>query len=131
MYGWMNWPAMALRWKTQKSKSNHKPCPMPPSHHLLIVDDEDAIAGALATLLAQAGYTVSLARDGYSALRALGLSDDQRAPTLPPINLVILDLLLPGIDGYDVCRRIRQQSPAYVPILMLTARDELADRVIG
>lgn len=89
--------------------------------HILIVDDESRVTGALRRTLAYEGYQVSTAADGESAL-ALARA---KAP-----DLVILDLMLPGIDGLEVCRRL-QAADDRVAILMLTARDTVKDRVTG
>ena len=93
---------------------------MPP-RHILIVDDEAAITTALQTLLTQAGYDVAIAHAGSDAV-TLSASTSY--------DLIILDIMLPDIDGYEVCRRIRQ-APDYVPIVMLTARDEPLDKLLG
>lgn len=87
---------------------------------ILIVDDEEAIAGALHTLLTQSGYQVSVAHSGADALAQFSGNTD----------LVILDVMLPDMDGYEVCRQMRQ-SPGYIPIVMLTARDEPLDKLLG
>jgi len=87
---------------------------------VLIVDDEQHIVRGVQKYFEQAGFKVLAAYDGPSGL-ALALSEKP--------NLVILDLMLPGMDGLDVCREIRRQSD--VPIIMLTARVEEADRLIG
>jgi two-component system, OmpR family, response regulator MprA len=89
--------------------------------HILIVDDESRITNALRRTLSYEGYRVSTAADGESALAL--------ARTKPP-DLVILDLMLPGIDGLEVCRRLRAAGEG-VAVLMLTARDTVADRVLG
>jgi two-component system response regulator MprA len=86
----------------------------------LVVDDDNAIASSLRRALLYEGYAVTVASDGHAAL--------QRAQTDSP-DLVILDVMLPGIDGIEVCRRIRAEDD--VPVLMLTARDATADRVLG
>jgi two-component system, OmpR family, response regulator RegX3 len=85
--------------------------------HILVVEDEDAIADPLVAGLRREGYHVSRVATGEGALEA--------APT----DLVLLDLRLPDLDGLDVCRRIREHSR--VPIIVLTARGEEADRVVG
>ena len=90
------------------------------SRRILVVDDEPAIVNALSVLLAQAGYEVTAARSGPEALALLA----------PRPDLIILDLMLPEMDGYEVCRRLRQ-SPDYIPVLMLTARDEPVDKLLG
>lgn len=89
--------------------------------HILIVDDESRVTSALRRTLAYEGYQISTAADGESALAL--------ARTKAP-DLVILDLMLPGIDGLEVCRRLRTAGDE-VSILMLTARDTVADRVTG
>lgn len=88
--------------------------------HILVVDDEDAIAELVAYNLRRAGYEVQTASDGDEALRLA------RATSF---DLVVLDLMLPGMDGFDVCKELRKTSN--VPILMLTAREDEIDRVIG
>jgi DNA-binding response OmpR family regulator len=90
------------------------------SKKILAVDDEPKILHLLRVYLEQAGYDVVTARDGQMAL----ITFRREQP-----DLVVLDLMLPGIDGLDVCRTIRQEST--VPIIMLTARDEEADKLIG
>jgi two-component system, OmpR family, response regulator MprA len=89
--------------------------------HILIVDDESHVTSALRRTLAYEGYRVSSAADGARAL--------ELARTKPP-DLVILDLMLPGMDGLEVCRRLREAG-GDVAVLMLTARDTVADRVLG
>ncbi|HET7034763.1 MAG TPA: response regulator transcription factor [Thermomicrobiaceae bacterium] len=90
--------------------------------HIMIVEDERAIASFLRRGLSYEGYRVSLADTGQVALE---VARDDRP------DLVILDIMLPGgIDGLDVCRRLRAAGDEF-PILMLTARDEVADRVAG
>ncbi len=89
---------------------------------ILIVDDDPEIRHILKRGLAYEGYTVDLAEDGTTALaRALQVSPD----------LVILDLMLPDMDGMEVCRRLRAGDPEGRPILMLTARDGVPDKVAG
>jgi two-component system response regulator RegX3 len=87
---------------------------------ILIIEDEQAIADGLAWALKQEGYAVETAPDGESGLAAF------RAR---PPNLMILDLMLPGVSGWEVCRAIRKLSQ--LPILMVTARAEEFDRVLG
>jgi DNA-binding response OmpR family regulator len=84
------------------------------------VDDEQSITELLAYNLQRNGFQVSVAEDGPQALRM--------AQTERP-DLVVLDLMLPGLDGLDVCRHLRRESS--VPIIILTARDEEVDRVVG
>jgi DNA-binding response OmpR family regulator len=85
--------------------------------HILVVEDEDAIADPLVAGLRREGYDVSRVATGEGALEA------------SPTDLVLLDLRLPDLDGLDVCRQIREHSR--VPIIVLTARGEEADRVVG
>jgi two-component system, OmpR family, response regulator MprA len=89
---------------------------------ILVVDDEAPVREALRRALILEGYSVELAADGAEALHRLsnGVAADA----------VILDVLMPGIDGLEVCRRLRD-SGNHVPVLMLTARDEVSDRVAG
>ena len=87
---------------------------------ILLVDDEDAIQKLLSFPLQKDGYRVVEARDGEADLRCF---EEEK------INLVVLDLALPKLDGLEVCRRLRARST--VPIIMLTARDEEIDKVIG
>jgi DNA-binding response OmpR family regulator len=87
---------------------------------VLVVEDESSIASFVALYLKNAGYGVKTAATGNEALA------DVAAETLA---LIVLDLMLPDIDGIEVCRRIRKSSD--VPILMLTARDEDVDKIIG
>jgi two-component system response regulator MprA len=87
---------------------------------ILVVDDDPRIAAAVRRALIYEGYSVETAADGPAALTAAR----DRVP-----DLIVLDVMLPGLDGIDVCRRVRAGSD--VPILMLTARDAVADRVIG
>jgi two-component system response regulator MprA len=87
---------------------------------ILVVDDDARLAASLRRALAYEGHTVEVAEDGPGALVA--------ARERPP-DLVVLDVMLPGLDGIEVCRRLRAGSD--VPILMLTARDAVSDRVGG
>jgi DNA-binding response OmpR family regulator len=90
------------------------------SARILVVDDEAAVRDLLAYNLRRAHYEVDVAADGRLAL--------QKARAAAP-DLVLLDLMLPGMDGLDVCRELRKTSR--VPIIMITARDEETDRVVG
>jgi DNA-binding response OmpR family regulator len=87
---------------------------------VLVVEDEAPIAQAVAARLRSEGFTVHIAGDGLSAVSA--------CEELHP-DLVVLDLMLPGLDGLEVCRRIQRDRP--VPVLMLTARDSETDLVVG
>jgi two-component system response regulator MprA len=88
--------------------------------HVLVVDDDEKITSFLRRALAYEGYEVEVAASGTAALnKALSCSPD----------LVVLDVMMPGLDGLEVCRRLRAGGD--VPVLMLTARDEVAYRVRG
>ena len=87
---------------------------------MLVVEDESSIASFVALYLKNAGYGVRTAATGGDALTQ---AESERP------DLIVLDLMLPDIDGIEVCRRIRKNSD--VPILMLTARDEDVDKIIG
>ncbi len=87
---------------------------------VLVVEDEPAIATAIAQRLSAEGWRVEVARDGLSGVDA--------AARLHP-DAVVLDVMLPGIDGLEVCRRIQADHPT--PVLMLTARDDETDMIIG
>ncbi len=91
-----------------------------PAPRVLVVDDEAPLAKVVASYLEREGFRVDLAFDGPTAVAA--------AREQPP-ELVVLDVMLPGIDGLEVCRQIRTFSDCYV--IMLTARDEELDKVIG
>jgi DNA-binding response OmpR family regulator len=87
---------------------------------VLVVDDEPSLAQTVSYTLRREGFDVTAVGDGLAAVEAV--------KTQPP-DLVVLDILLPGMDGLAVCRRIRRSSS--VPILMLTARGEEVDRIVG
>ena len=93
---------------------------MPDSSTILLVDDEDAVQKLLAYPLERDGFRVVQARDGQEALEQFGRER---------IDLVVLDLMLPKLDGLEVCKRLRAEST--VPIIMLTARDDELDKVLG
>ena len=90
------------------------------SARILVIEDDEAILRFLRRGLAYEGYTVETAVEGQSGL---ALARDN------PPDLVVLDLMLPGLDGFEICRRLRAGGP--VPIIILTARDSVTDRVQG
>ena len=92
-----------------------------PSGRVLVVDDESSITDLLSTALRYMGYEVTTARTGMSAL--------EQASRTPP-DVVVLDVMLPDIDGFEVCRRLRADGD-FVPVIFLTARDQEDDRVTG
>jgi DNA-binding response OmpR family regulator len=93
---------------------------MPDSSTILLVDDEDSVQKLLAYPLERDGFRVLQARDGEEALARF--ADET-------VDLVVLDLMLPKLDGLEVCKRLRAESE--VPIIMLTARDDELDKVVG
>jgi two-component system response regulator VicR/two-component system response regulator RegX3 len=92
----------------------------PTMTHVLLVDDEEALRASLSYALIKEGYQVATAADGQSALKLF----HKQVP-----DVIILDLMLPGIDGMELCWRIRAFSK--VPILMLTAKDQDIEKVWG
>ncbi len=92
------------------------------SMEILVVDDERAVRDSLRRALELEGYGVELAEDGEQALRRLAVE--------PQPDAVILDILMPGADGLEVCRRLRRAGNE-IPVLMLTARAEVDSRVAG
>jgi DNA-binding response OmpR family regulator len=90
-------------------------------HRILVVDDDPTVSDVVRRYLEQAGCSVRLAFDGADGLAAVA---EQRP------DLVVLDLMMPGIDGLEVCRRLRRQLPD-LPVIMLTALGDEADRVMG
>jgi len=90
------------------------------SHKILVVEDDDSLLETLEYNLVRQGYEVLLARDGRTGLK---LAREQQP------DLLLLDLMLPGLDGFEVCRQLRQEMS--VPILMLTARTEEVDKIVG
>lgn len=91
-----------------------------PKETVLLVDDEPNIIELARMYLEQDGYTVIAANDGQAALDRIAVD---------PPDLVVLDLMLPHVDGWDVCKRVRAKSD--LPIIMLTARDEDIDKIVG
>jgi two-component system response regulator MprA len=95
--------------------------PAPGAGRLLVVDDDPDVRDSLERALRVAGYAVTTAVHGADAL-------DQLART--PVDLIVLDVLMPIVDGFDACRRLRERGNA-TPVLVLTARDAVEDRVTG
>lgn len=88
--------------------------------NILVVDDELAIASLVATLLSQEGMTVTTCTSGEEALETFHANT---------FDLAILDIMMPGIDGFELCRKLRETSS--IPIIFLSAKDEETDKVIG
>ena len=89
--------------------------------HVLLVDDDVRLTAVLGQALAEAGHTSVAVHDGHAGLRAAGVES---------FDVVVLDWMLPGLDGPTVCRTLREQD-LHLPVLLLTARTSLADRVSG
>lgn len=87
---------------------------------ILLVEDDKKLSRVLSLQLSYEGYTSDIARDGFDALIKFEEGD---------YDLVLLDIMLPKVDGYEVCKRIRQTSD--IPIIMLTAKEEIGDKIIG
>ena len=90
--------------------------------NILVVDDEPTISEVLCRYLERAGYRTRVAGDGHAAIAAVA----RQAP-----DLIVLDLMLPGIDGLEVMRRVRDRDRDHTAIILLTARGEESDRVVG
>ena len=88
---------------------------------MLVVEDEERMAGLLKRALEEEGYAVDVATDGPDGLWMA---------TENPYGAIVLDVMLPGMDGFEVCRQLRQKE-VWAPVLMLTARDDVGDRVRG
>jgi DNA-binding response OmpR family regulator len=89
--------------------------------NLLVIEDDEQILEAISEYFSRAGYTVQTAADGVSGVQS-ALNDRPDA--------IVLDLMLPKMDGLAVCRELREKTP-YIPILMLTAKDDVVDKVLG
>ncbi|CAN5369606.1 response regulator transcription factor [soil metagenome] len=94
---------------------------VPAAIRLLVVEDEDEMGGLLSRGLGEEGYAVDLATDGVQALMLASRTE---------FAVAVLDVMLPGMSGLELCRRLRQEQPS-LPILLLTARDAVEDRVRG
>ncbi len=95
--------------------------PAPGGERLLVVDDDPDVRDSLERALRHAGYAVTTAVHGADALDSVARS---------PVDLIVLDVLMPMVDGFDACRRLRERGDA-TPVLVLTARDAIDDRVTG
>lgn len=97
---------------------------------VLIVEDEELIRETVGLALAEEGFEVLVAADGLTALDMLGATKNASRRISPDINLVILDLMLPGMNGLDLCRLLRHQG-VEIPMLILSAKSTETDRVVG
>ena len=95
---------------------------LPEHNDILVVDDEASVVEVVSLYLQKEGYQVRTARDGYSALSAIRYQ-------LP--SLVVLDVMLPQVDGLEIMRRLRDDSASNVPVILLTARSQETDRIYG
>lgn len=94
----------------------------PSSINILVVDDEEDVAEVVSLFLRQEGYTVQQAHDGHDALEK----------ATPDVDLILLDVMLPGLDGYEICRRLRSRvETETIPIIFLTAKSEEDDQIRG
>jgi DNA-binding response OmpR family regulator len=109
-----------ITWHQEAGRHSESRAQMPDSSTILLVDDEDSVQKLLAYPLERDGFRVLQARDGEEALARF--ADEH-------VDLVVLDLMLPKLDGLEVCKRLRAESE--VPIIMLTARDDELDKVVG
>ncbi len=97
---------------------------------VLVVEDEELIRDTIMLALSEEGYDVQVAEDGRMALDILTQPDDSDGSSTPGIDLIILDLMLPYVNGLDLCRLVRHQGDS-VPILMLSAKGSETDRGVG
>jgi two-component system response regulator CpxR len=88
--------------------------------HILLVDDDAELCALMSEFLKREGFTVTFEHEGHRGLEKA---------VQPDVDLVVLDVMLPGLDGFEILRRLRQQSK--VPVIMLTARGEDVDRIVG
>lgn len=95
---------------------------MPQRLHILVIEDNPALRASLAAVLEAYGHRADFAADGRRGLQ-LALAE--------PPDVLVLDLNLPGLDGIELCRRLRERADRHVPVLMLTARDSLQDKLQG
>lgn len=112
-------PTSADRAKSREDDGT--PLPSERRTSLLVVEDDENISTAISEYFSRAGYNVKTAEDGLAGVQA-ALHDHPDA--------IVLDLMLPKMDGLAVCRELREKAP-YIPILMLTAKDDVVDKVLG
>lgn len=98
------------------------------THRILVVEDEEVIRQMVILALQEEGYEVISATDGHSAIAAL--QEFEQASDKPPVDLVILDVMLPQVNGLDICRLLRYHGNT-IPILILSAKASETDRVLG
>jgi DNA-binding response OmpR family regulator len=114
-------PTAADKAKTRDNGGDNAPLSSERNTSLLVVEDDENISTMIDEHFSRAGYSVKTAEDGLAGVQA-ALNDHP--------DVVVLDLMLPKMDGLAVCREIREKAP-YIPILMLTAKDDVVDKVLG
>lgn len=107
--------------KSRSARATGAAPALAPRLSLLTIEDDDNISAAIEEYLSRAGYEVITARDGLAGVELV--------KKIHP-DVVVLDLMLPGMDGLAVCKELRQRNPQ-MPILMLTAKDDVVDKVLG
>ncbi len=117
-------------WRARSHPSHYHQGISQASAHILLVDDEALIRETVSLALKDEGYQVNVAEDGSLALEMLGNPAPLGKDEPPPFDLAILDLMLPGISGLDLCRLIRHRNWD-IPILILSAKGSETDRVVG
>jgi two-component system, OmpR family, alkaline phosphatase synthesis response regulator PhoP len=114
-------PTATDKAKTRDNGGDNAPLSSDRKTSLLVVEDDENISTMIDEHFSRAGYSVKTAEDGLAGVQA-ALNDHP--------DVVVLDLMLPKMDGLAVCREIREKAP-YIPILMLTAKDDVVDKVLG
>jgi two-component system alkaline phosphatase synthesis response regulator PhoP len=114
-------PTAADKAKSRETEETTTPSAGERKTSLLVVEDDENISTAISEYFSRAGYSVKTAEDGLAGVQA-ALHDHPDA--------IVLDLMLPKMDGLAVCRELREKAP-YIPILMLTAKDDVVDKVLG
>jgi DNA-binding response OmpR family regulator len=90
--------------------------------HILVIEDQTDILQNIADFLTMKGYVVDCAHDGLGGMHLA---------VTQPFDLIILDIMLPGMDGYTLCRKLREDAQVFTPVIMLTARDSVDDKLTG
>jgi len=114
-------PSTADRARTREHEDGNSPAAAERKTNLLVIEDDDKISEMIFEHFSRAGYSVKTANDGLAGV--------QSALNEHP-DVIVLDLMLPKMDGLAVCREVREKAP-YIPILMLTAKDDVVDKVLG
>lgn len=117
-------------WETRHHSNRHHQQLAHPAARILLVDDEALIRETVSLALHDEGYRVEVAENGSLALELLGHATSATGNDAPPFDLAILDLMLPGVGGLDLCRLIRHRNWD-MPILIVSAKGSETDRVVG